>query len=170
MSGGTGRYTQYAAPASAKNDLLNKLYKSTDPVNAPPTQDLVGKETDARLLLVSMGNTFLTPVHTSGDPGHFPSGVDLNFAGAPDVPAVKWTNPGDPANPYAPDISSPGPGHTEGTDKATDPQVSIADLKPNYVQGGPNTGTRSPGLTNGQIYGANTLGVPGTLGNSGGNV
>src|SRR5262249_33666055 len=119
---GTGKYTQYAPPASDKNTLLNKLFHSSDATEKPVVQDLVGKEDDARKAIVDIAKAQLTPAHQAGDLGYFPSGVDLNFAGAPKTEDVKWALAGDPANPYAPDISSPGPGKTLGTDKAADPQ------------------------------------------------
>lgn len=167
---GTGKYTVYAPPASDKNTLLNKLFRSNDATLKSPTQDLVGKETDARELVVDLAKASLTPAHQAGDLGHFPSGVDLNFAGAPDLSDVQWANPGDPANSFAPDISSPGPGKTNGLDKDADPQVKVVDLKPSYVPGAPGTGTKSPSETNAKVVAANLLGVSTKLGDSGGNV
>lgn len=167
---GTGKYTQYAAQASDKNNLLNKLFHSDDATEQPPTQDLVGKENDVREATVKLALSVLTPAHQAGDLGHFPSGVDLNFAGAPKTEDVKWSLAGDPANPYAPDISSPGPNKTEGSDKSTDPEIKVTDLKPVYVPGAPGTGTKSPAATNAKVVAANLLGVNGKLGDSGGNV
>ncbi len=167
---GTGKYTQYAAPASDKNTLLNKLFHSGDATEQPPTQDLVGKENDVRELTVNIAKALLTPAHQAGDLGHFPEGVDLNFAGAPKTEEVKWKLAGDPSNSYAPDISSPGPGKTDGSDKSVDPEIKVVDLKPTYVPGAPGTGTKSPAATNAKIVAANLLGVNGKLGDSGGNV
>lgn len=160
---GTGKYTVYAPPASDKNTLLNRLFNSKDAVQKPLTQDLVGKEEEARKSIVELAKSLLQPAHQVGDLRTFPEGVDLNFGGAPKIEDVKWVNPGDPANAYAPDPSSPGPGKTAGTDKATDPQLKPSDLKPNYVPGAPNTGTKSPAVTNAKIVAANTLGVAGKL-------
>jgi hypothetical protein len=167
---GEGKYTVYGAPASDRNTLLNKLFRSNDPVVKPLTQDLVGKETDVKEAILEIAKTNLQPAHQVGDLGFFPAGVDLDFSGAPKTEDVKWVNPGDPENSYTPDISSPGPGKTDGRDKATDPQVKVTDLKPNYVPGAPGTGTKSPAATNAKIVAANLLGVPGKLGDSGGNV
>jgi len=167
---GEGKYTVFAPPASDKNTLLNKLFRSTDAVHQAPTQDLVGKETDARAAVIAIAKQYLQPAHQTGDLGHFPSGVDLNFAGAPDTTDVAWTVAGDPANPYTPDTTSPGPGKTEGTDKNVDPQLSASDIKPTYVPGAPGTGTKSPAAVNAKIIAANLLGVPGVLGDSGGNI
>lgn len=167
---GTGKYTQYAPPASDKNTLLNKLFHSGDTTEAPIVQDLVGKENDARAAVVAIAKTALTPAHQAGDLGHFPEGVDLSFSGAPKTEDVKWSLAGDPANPYAPDISSPGPGKTEGSDKSSNPEIKVVDLKPTYVPGAPGTGTKSPAATNAKIIAANLLGVNGKLGDSGGNI
>lgn len=167
---GKGKYTQYAAPMSDKNTLLNKLFKSDDAVQKPLLQDLVGKEEEALKVIVDMGKAKLQPAHQDGDKGHFPSGVNLNFSDAPKLDDVKWTNAGDPANPYMPDISSPGPGKTEGLDKADDPALKTTDIKPNYVPGAPNTGTKSPVASAAKIVAAALLGVTSKLGDSGGNV
>lgn len=166
---GTGKYTTYAPPASDKNTLMNKLYRSDDAAQQPIVQDLVGKENEAREAIVALGRSYLQPAHQQGDLGHFPTGVNLNYSDAPDVTEVAWENAGDPANPYTPDISSPGPGKTAGTDKDQDPDLSTTDLKPNYVPGAPNTGTKSPSATNSKIIAANALGVPGVVGDSGAN-
>jgi hypothetical protein len=175
---GQGKYTNFAPPASSKNTLLNKLFHSADAVQKPPTQDLVGQENDARTAVLAIAIAKLQPSHQDGDLGYFPSGVDLDYSGASasiqaadtaEGQDVKWTNAGDPANSYVPDISSPGPGKTDGTDKATDPNVKVVDLKPNYVAGGPGTGTKSPTSTAAKIIAANLLGVPGKLGDSGAN-
>lgn len=167
---GTGKYTQYAPPASDKNTLLNKLFHSNDATEKPIVQDLVGKEDDARKAILDIAKAQLQPAHQAGDLGYFPSGVDLNFAGAPKTEDVKWALAGDPANPYAPDITSPGPGKTNGSDKSQDPQIKTTDLKPTYVPGAPGTGTKSPAATNAKVVAANLLGVAGKLGDSGGNV
>lgn len=176
---GNGKYTVYAPPASDKNNLLNKLFHSSDAVEKPVVQDLVGKEEDVRKAIIEIAKANLTPVHQAGDLGYFPSGVDLDFSGKsasvqpPDTAEgkdVKWTRPGDAATSYFPDISSPGPGKTDGLDKDADPKLTVKDIKPNYVPGAPGTGTKSPIATNAKIFAANLLGVAGKLGDSGGNV
>lgn len=166
---GEGKYTKYAPAANAKNILLNKLFRDSDPAKAPVTQDLVGKEDEARMRILAIARANLTPPHQTGDLSLFPSGVDLNFVGGPQLADVKWVNPGDPANPYTPDMSSPGPGKTDGVDKLVDPGVSAKDVKPNYIPAGPKTGTKSPSVTSAKIYAATLLGVPSKMGDSGGN-
>lgn len=167
---GTGKYTQYAPVASDRNALLNKLFHSEDDVRVPLAQDLVGKEEETRQAILEIAREFLQPAHQVGDMGHFPEGVDLNFANAPTISDVEWKQAGDPANSFAPDISSPGPGKTEGTDKDENPEIEIADLKPNYIPGAPRTGTKSPSASNAKIVAANLLGYVGKLGDSGGNI
>jgi hypothetical protein len=167
---GTGKYTVYAPPASDRNTLLNKLFRSDDPIKKPVTQDKVGQENDVRQAIVAIALTHLTPSHQNGDLGLFPLGVNLDYSTAPLTEDVKWSRAGDPANPYAPDTSSPGPGKTEGSDKSDDPEISVSDLKPNYVPQGPKTGTKSPAGTAAKIIAANLLGVPSEPGESGGNI
>lgn len=166
----TGKYTTYAPPANDKNTFLNKVFHSEDAKQKPIVQDLVGKETEAREAVVAIAKVELTPAQQQGDLNYFPQGVALNFAGAPNTADVKWTQAGDPSNPYAPDITSPGPGKTEGLQKDEDPKISVTDLKPNYVPGAPSTGTKTPLGISAKIIAANLLGVPTKLGDSGGNV
>jgi hypothetical protein len=138
----------------------------------------VGKEVEAREVVVEMGKNLLQPVLQQGDTGFFPNGVYLDYSAlnapvqAPNTAEgadVVWNSPGDPANSYIPDITSPGPGKTEGTDKSVDPQIAVADIKPNYVPGAPGTGTKSPTVTGPKMHDANLLGKPGILGDSGTN-
>ena len=175
---GQGKYTQYAPLSSDNHAFLNKLFHSNNATEVPITQDLVGKENDAREAIVALAKQLLQPAHQQGDAGMFPMGVDLDFSGKsasvqpPDTSEgkdVKWVNPGDPANSYVPDITSPGPGRTDGKDKDVDPKVAAKDIKPTYVPAGPATGTRSPSVTDPKIVAANVLGSSGKLGDSGAN-
>lgn len=166
---GNGKYTVYAPEASTKNTLLNKLFGSNDAIVKPPTQDLVGKEVEAREAVLTIARQYLQPNKQFGDEGMFPNGVDLNFSGAPNLEDVNWRSAGDPANAYMPDISSPEPGAVEGVDKNVDPQIKTVDIKPNFVPGAPGTGTKSPSTTNAKIIAANILGVSSKLGDSGAN-
>ena len=70
-----------------------------------------------------------------------------------------------PATSFSPDLSSPGPGKTEGIDKSANPEIKSSDIKPNYVIGGPNTGTKNPAAY-AQRIAAQLLGVPNKLGSS----
>ena len=150
---GQGKYTVYAPEANAKNTLLGRLFPEA------PTAEFVGKENEYRAQVTNVGSQYLTPDTAIGDP-YFGPGVDLNYGNAPDILAGAdgmWNQPGDPANSFAPDISSPGVGKIDGTDKVSDPNLKASDLKPNYVPGGPSTGTRSPAAS-AQKIGALVLG------------
>jgi hypothetical protein len=137
---GQGKYTVYAPESNAKNTLLGKLFP------ASPMSEFVGKENEYRAQVTAIGNQYLTPAVAVGDK-YFGTGVDLNYALSPDVLAGAegmWKAAGDPATSFFPDVSSPGPGRTEGVDKNSDPGIKSSDVKPSYVAGGPTTGTRSP--------------------------
>lgn len=162
---GQGKYTKYTAEASPKNALLGRLFKGS-PEISNPYADLVGKEEDARLQTIARAKELLTPRVQQGDPTIFPQGVNMYYEGdengisAPEMSEVKWRQAGDPANPFAPDISSPGPGKTDPLSKDVDPKISIEDLKgPGYVPGAPGTGTKSPNKTSAAIKENSKLGV-----------
>lgn len=174
---GKGKYTQYAPPSSDKNTLLNKLFKSNDANLRPITQDLVGQEEAAISAVIDIAIEKLQPAKQAGDMRMFPQGVDLNYSYAsvdpavtPNLEKVEWKNAGDPANSYVPDISSPGPGKTDGVDKSTNPEIKSVDIKPNYVPGAPGTGTKSPVATSAKIVAANLLGANIAKGDSGSNI
>ena len=156
MSGlGKGRYTTYVGE-STKHKLLWKLF-NTRAENGKfygddkePTQ----KEAAKAVLERALGGDGLNPPlnkHQLGDPSMFPNGVDLSFGDAPDLLDVKWMKAGDPANPFVPDISSPGPNKTEGTDKANDPLILATDIKANYSVPTLGQGTVSPSVTSTDI-------------------
>lgn len=166
---GQGKYTKYAPEASTRNTLLNKLFKGNSSLSSPLV-DLEGKELDARQQTVERGKALLVPTVQQGDPGHFPSGVNLKFAGdqngvtAPDLSKVKWVQPGDPANAFTPDITSPGPGNTDPRSKDVDPKITVSDIKgAGYVPGAPGTGTKSPSATSAAVVENNELGEAGKL-------
>lgn len=161
---GNGKYTTYAPVANSKNALLAKLFKDG------PTANLVGKENDAREAVIAIAKQFLTAPILQGDTGFFPNGVSSNYEQSPDITTVQWNNPGDAANGYFPDLSSPGPGKTDGKDKNVDPQLATADVKPNYVVGTPDGGTQSPSTTSAKLSTATELGEVQTMGDSGANI
>lgn len=137
---GQGKYTVYAPESNEKNNLMSKLYPES------PTASFVGKENEYREIVNIAGNAYLSPSATKGD-AFFGPGVNLDYKDSPNIltgEEGKWSKPGDPANSFTPDVSSPGPGKTDGTDKSVDPEIKASDIKPNYVAGGPATGTRSP--------------------------
>ncbi len=158
---GQGKYTVYAPESNAKNSLLSKLFP------ASPTSAYVGKEVDYRALVVSQGNAYLKNGLQPGD-SYFGNGVNMDYTDSPNLTAGadgSWKMSGDPANAYVPDLTSPGPGKTDGTDKNSNPEIKASDIKPNYVVGGPNTGTKNP-AEYAQKIATQVLGVEGKLGSS----
>lgn len=157
---GTGRYTTYVPVASNRNTLLRNLFNARASNNAGVFYGKVD-ETDnikaaeavrvtAGLKVNDKGVGGLLPSDgkQAGDSSMFPTGVDLSFGQAPNLADVAWKAPGDPANSYVPDLSSPGPGRTQGVEKDADPKITIADVKgETYVPGAPGTGTTSPTAT-----------------------
>lgn len=186
---GKGRYTTFVAPKSPRRSFLEKIFKGTgnswEPVvgSTDLTNPFVGlDQQEAIAAAAKAGNEILRATLndgiTQGDSGFYPSGVDLTFHGrtadisAPDLTAGKdglWKRPGDPANSYTPDITSPGPGKTKGLDKDVDPKIKSSDIvgKENYIPAAPDTGTKSPDKTAQKLYDAHALGNDFTKGVSG---
>ena len=157
---GQGKYTTYV-PVNRRT-LLEKLFKGDDKI-APPFYGMTQEE--ALKAANEFGDNILKAGATDGyvDTVTYGPGtgkVDLTYqnrvvdATALEVENVKWTKPGDPANPYVPDISSPGPGKTDGVDKEVDPKITITDVKPNYVK---SANTASPTDEAKVIYDKNKL-------------
>jgi hypothetical protein len=137
---GSGRYTTYVPVKSDRTDRLFKIFKfgAPDIYAGAESNDAAATATVARAKSVLNGQ---------GDKDLFGSGVSLEFANAPDTTEVKWSAAGDPANPYVPDLTSPGPGKTDGVDKDADPGLKAVDIKPNFDPGNPTVNTTSPAAT-----------------------
>lgn len=181
---GTGRYTTYVPVASSRNTLLRNLFNSRadngagvfygtpdQTNNIEAAKEAVKRATDK--VTAGVGGLLPSEANQAGDAGMFPEGVDLKFGGAPNLAEVSWASAGGrggPANPYTPDLSSPGPGKTEGVQKEIAPAgITVADVKgAAYVPGAPNTGTTSPSATSGDIGSVRlgTLGTPLKMGKS----
>jgi hypothetical protein len=187
--GQLGRYTTYVGGgASPAHALLATLYPSNPLAKMLSNGDEI--EAQKAVLAVATSDPGLDPNGggiqpkggtQAGDLGMFPTGVDLTFKGSPDISKVKWAHPGDPANGYIPDITSPtaGPGHTAGADKTGDPTGTIPQLVATATTEDPGSqtapfneaqGTRDPSNVGPSVSGNNKLGQPQTPGNSGGNV
>jgi len=172
MSGpGTGRYTTYVPKKSPRNERLSNLFNARPAASGQPTGDFYGsaypEQDEAAKAAVARatanvdanGVGGLIPANgmQSGDPQMFPKGVDLGFGthldtddpnATPNLEDVKWSKPGDPANAYVPDVSSPGAGKTEGVDKDEDPKLTVTDMAgETYIPGAPGTTTTSPTST-----------------------
>lgn len=192
--GTLGKYTQYVGGvATAAHKLLSTLFPD-GPYgdNTPGTPLAKGDETAAQALIIAVATSNPGPDPNGGglqpssgmQAGNlqiFPAGVDLSFAGKalsapngpPDPSTVAWKNPGDPANGYIPDITSPtaGPGHTLGKDKTGDPTATIPEIVAEATDQDPvGQDTRNPIKDGPAIYSSNTVGNPQKLGDSGGNV
>lgn len=180
-----GKYTTYVGgAATAAHTLLSKLFPAS-PFAAPLSN---GDEVKAQQLVAAVatapvvkgvGGLRPSDGQQAGDLGMFPQGVDISFGGAhlappnspPDVSIVAWKNPGDPANPYAPDITSPGPGLTDGKDKNVDPHLDAATIRATATtEDGADVNLRNPINDGPAIYANNNIGQKQDLGNSGGNV
>jgi hypothetical protein len=164
---GQGKYTNYSdgipdaahgGTSQEKLTFLSKLFPG-------------GPKLDIQSVIAA-AKKFLTPsVQTTPDLSFPGQNVSLDFAGAPSLSDVKFKNPGDPSTPFTPDVRSPGSavpadqlGDTSTDSIQTnlvpvsgDPGVNVNDFAPNYVPGGPGTGTKSPDATSTQIS-SKTLG------------
>jgi hypothetical protein len=180
-----GKYTTYVGGAqTAAHTLLSKLFPAgpfaTMVANADEVKARAYIEAESTMKL-SNGVSGLQPSDgiQAGDLGMFPNGVDLSFAmrapsspasTPPDVSTVKWTKPGDPANPYIPDITSPGPGLTDGTDKNVDPQITVEQARSiATTEDAGDQNLRNPIVTGPEIYNANQAGQSQSIGDSGAN-
>jgi hypothetical protein len=171
MSGpGKGRYTTYVPVSSARNSLLWRLfnrkapgdagviYNGQDPFDNNKAAVAAVATATANVNAAGVGGLSPSNGNQAGDISMFPTGVNLKYTGTTEVPVpnledVKWTKPGDPANAYVPDISSPGPGRTQGIEKDVNPNVEYTDIKPNYVPGGNNLDTVSPDTSSPTVAG-----------------
>lgn len=180
MSGpGSGRYTKFVPPASPRNALLARLFNERAPdgkgaiygsayqTSLKDAAAAAVATATAKVNSTGVGGLIPSDGLQTGDSDMFPGGTRFGFLDSPDIGKdVEWKNPGDPANAYTPDISSPGPGKTDGVDKDKDPNVSIQDVKgEKYVPGAPGTGTTSPSKT-GPNIGTYGIGKPIVMGKS----
>lgn len=173
---GSGRYTKFVPVASPRNELLARLFNAradngrgeiygkayqTDPVAAAKAAVATAA---AKVNGQGVGGLIPSDGIQAGDIDMFPNGVKFDYGGAPDFKDVKWNVAGDPANPFTPDLSSPGPGKTEGTQKDIDPNITIEDVKgAKYVPGAPGTGTVSPVTTSVKLGSPTAIGLDQSL-------
>jgi hypothetical protein len=173
-----GKYTTYVGGGpSPAHALLATLFPNNPFASMLSNGD--EKKAQAAVLAVATSNPGLDPNGggiqpvggiQAGDLGMFPTGVDLTYGAAPDTSKVKWVNPGDPANGYIPDVTSPtaGPGHIQGTDKTGDPTGTIPQIQAESTNIDPSDQDLADPSKNGPaIYKNNTLGQPQTPGSSG---
>ena len=137
---GSGRYTTYVPTITAKTTYLQKLFKGG-------LAGLYDGQTSNIAAAAAASANAVKLIDGKGDPDLFGAGVAFGYGDAPKTSDVKWANPGDPANPYVPDLSSPGPGKTDGVEKDVNPQIKTTDIKPNFDPGNPTVNTTSPSST-----------------------
>ena len=137
---GSGRYTKYIPVKSDRNDRLFRLFKF-GAINIYGSDN----NSDAAVNTSTLARALFD--EGIGDADMFPAGVKFGYGEAPDTTKVAWTKAGDPANPYFPDLSSSGPGKTEGTDKDVDPNIKTTDVKPNFDPKNPSINTTAPNTT-----------------------
>lgn len=160
---GQGKYTTYISSDTTKTTFFRKLY-GTSPFSDP---SVYAKDDNIKVAeaVAQAGNAFLLAVGNGrvqdGDSGHFPNGVSMDYsyaaedaAAAPDLTTVKWSDRGDPANPYFPDLVSA----VDAVPRDTDPSIKPTDIKPNYTPG--QDGTVNPAVTNDAVDAAGQLLAP----------
>lgn len=153
-------------PASSEYPTMQKLQEYLAKGDEAEAFKLIAKNATANVDAQGVGGLIPLDGKQQGDLGMFPTGVQFNFGNAPDVPTVKWTNAGDPANPYMPDITSPGPGKTAGKDKATDPQLDVNSVERTDTDpAGENL--RNPKKDSAAVYANTGIGKDFELGKSG---
>jgi hypothetical protein len=155
---GKGKYTTYNSNSSPRKTFLASLFKGSPYADKGPEQ--------VRQEVVALGNSILRAGETggvaAGDGQMFPKGVDLTYAGSnlpygPPDGDVKVDAAGAPMNAFVPDVSSPGPGKTDGLDKVPglNPKLKPEEYKPGYVE---SANTRLPVESSARVYSANVLG------------
>ena len=165
---GKGKNTTYAQPASGRKTFMERMYKGSPFAGLDQASAIDPTNPNSP---VKLGNDYLKSALTSGivDTGDLAIGkVDLTYMGRgnstikpPDThegKEVVWKKPGDPANSYVPDLSSPGPGKTEGIDKNVDPEIKSTDIKPTFDPTRASVNTTSPSETGSRVYDGNLLG------------
>lgn len=150
---GSGRYTSYS-PVKTVATRLQGLFKVPDDV-ANYIKNPVFEATAAM-------------TEPKGDINMFPQGVSKKFEEAPEIKgevgtyvSISGESPvsnGGPSNSFMPDLSSPGGQSSpdavtiniSAEQKETN-KLSPSDYRPNYVVGGPGTGTKSPSAADASI-------------------
>ena len=175
---GQGKYTTYIDSSQPqKTDFYKKLY-GTSPFS-PGGIYAAGDNIAVAAAVAAAGNMFLLAISAqsrkqSGDIGHFPDGVSMDYSyaadpnsdKAPDLTTVIWESSkgvegrGGAATAYFPDLISA----VDAVPRDNDPGIATTDIKPNYVPGA--DGTVNPATTNDLIDAAALLLAPIVKGHS----
>jgi hypothetical protein len=138
-----------------KKSLLAKLFSSEENPFTSGKYDYAQVVAAAKKYLTAL--TAAEPNVQEGDPEFFPENVRFDYNASADVSSVKWTEAGDPATPYIPDLRSPGNPELIPGDSA--PDIKGTDIKPNYTPAvglPPKTtvdkGTYNPAVTGPAIH------------------
>lgn len=165
---GSGRYTNYTpANTGIDSNSVDKYLKRQSLFNAKAA----GGRGDIAIQAEVVANAKAVLEAGAGDLQMFPEGVDMAYGNAPVLADAQVNRAGDPANPYVPDLSSPGAvdGKINVSPLEKDGQGSIkatgdGGIKPNYVlptsavdQSSDSLGTQSPHLTSTTIGGSPIL-------------
>lgn len=161
---GSGRYTNYTPLDTASAERYARR------------QSLFNAKADGGRGDVAVQNELVANAKSvleagEGDKQMFPEGVDMAYGNAPVLADTQLNRAGDPANPYVPDLSSPGAvdGKINVSPLEKDGQGSIkatgdGGVKPNYVlptsvvdQSSDSLGAQSPHLTSPAIGGSPIL-------------
>lgn len=132
---GSGRYTTYVPVDSPRNRLLREIFNKragdAGTLYGDPDQTDNSAAAESVLKRAKDNSKGISPESglQKGDPDIFSEGVKLDYTGvvdgvsAPNPDDIEWKKPGDPIGAFMPDVSSPGPGNTEGTQKS-DPGIT----------------------------------------------
>lgn len=117
---GGGRYSVYVTAgmhglggSSTKYDRLYSLFNGRAAAGGSSPYDIAGEKDNSKAakLVAEQASKFM--LAGIGDPGMFPTGVDMKFGESPDIskmPGSTLTALGGPSNPWLPNLASPGPG------------------------------------------------------------
>lgn len=173
---GSGRYTNYTpANTGIDSNSVDKYLKRQSLFNAKAANKR-GEVAIQAKIVADAASAFEAG---KGDLQMFPLGVNMSYGDAPLLGDAQVNRPGDPANPYVPDLSSPGAldGKINVSPLEKDGQGSISatgedGVKPNYIlpttavdQSSDSLGTQSPSLTS-PLIGTSPLLKPLVMGKS----
>lgn len=162
---GRGRYSNYTPLSVQSAAAYARRYALFNAKSSDDRGAFFGADGgNVNKYIEDSGKLFETGV---GDIQMFPNGVDFKFGTAPNLSDTSLKNAGDPANPYMPDVSSPGAveGATnlDAKSKTGNGKIAPEEAKPDYVlpsgivgQDAQNLGTQSPSNTS-KLLGQSTL-------------
>lgn len=121
---GGGRYSVYVTAGGAMHGLggpttkyerLYSLFNGRAAAGGSTPYDIAGEKDNSKAAAQVAAQASKIMLAGVGDPGMFPTGVDMKFGGSPDIsklPDSSLKAIGGPSNPWLPNLASPGPGVT----------------------------------------------------------